>query len=253
MVDNKITPEALWARQGIGPDDVDYGVWNRKRKSLMAFSAASQSCIFTVDVFKRRYDFASDNFSTFFGYNPAWIKTIQKQGDLLEERIHPDDRAQLIDYQIEHGNFIYSLPAGERNNYRQIFQYRILSSKGQYINVVSRQQVMECDRNHKAWMILGVMEISPDQTSFESVHRTVVNRFTGQIAFPAPISPAMPLTPREIEVLRLVGRGLLSKEISDRLNISIFTVNNHRKNILTKLRVNNAIEAINRAGEYGIF
>ena len=103
MTTNKITPEKLWARQQISPLDVDYDSWNERRASIQAFSQMSQSCIFTVDVFKERYDFASDNFATIFGYNPIWIKTIRKQGDLQEERIHPDDRTQLIEHQIEHG------------------------------------------------------------------------------------------------------------------------------------------------------
>ena len=103
MTTNKITPEKLWARQQISPLDVDYDSWNERRASIQAFSQMSQSCIFTVDVFKERYNFASDNFATIFGYNPIWIKTIRKQGDLQEERIHPDDRTQLIEHQIEHG------------------------------------------------------------------------------------------------------------------------------------------------------
>lgn len=103
MTTNKITPEKLWARQQISSLDVDYDSWNERRASIQAFSQMSQSCIFTVDVFKERYDFASDNFATIFGYNPIWIKTIRKQGDLQEERIHPDDRTQLIEHQIEHG------------------------------------------------------------------------------------------------------------------------------------------------------
>ena len=97
------------------------------------FSQMSQSCIFTVDVFKERYDFASDNFANIFGYTPTWIKTIRKQGDLLEERIHPDDRAQLIEYQIEHGQFIYSLPQEQRNDYQQIFQIRMLNARQEYV------------------------------------------------------------------------------------------------------------------------
>lgn len=42
------------------------------------------------------------------------------------------------------------------------------------------------------------------------------------------------LSERETEVLVLVGQGLSSKEIADRLNISIHTVNTHRKNITHK-------------------
>ena len=45
------------------------------------------------------------------------------------------------------------------------------------------------------------------------------------------------LSAREVEVLSLVVRGLMSKEIADRLHISLPTVNTHRKNISEKLGV----------------
>lgn len=252
MISNRITPEELWSRQHIGSLDVDYDLWNKKRESIQEFSKISRSCIFTVDVFKKRYDFASDNFSHIFGYNPDWIKTIWKQGDLLEERIHPDDREQLVEYQIEHGQFIYSLSEEKRNDYMQTFQYRILNAKGQYVNVISRQQVIEKDRNGKAWIIMGVMDISPDQIPAERIKRTVINRKTGEILISSLIPEEKQLTNREKEILLLIRQGLLSKEIADKLKLSIYTVNNHRKNILAKLDVDNVIEAINRAREYGI-
>lgn len=46
-----------------------------------------------------------------------------------------------------------------------------------------------------------------------------------------------PLTPREAEVLALVARGLINKEIADRLSISLPTVITHRKNICEKLNL----------------
>ena len=52
------------------------------------------------------------------------------------------------------------------------------------------------------------------------------------------------LTPREREVLALAKEGMFSKEISEKLNISVHTVNRHRQNILEKLQVDNIIEAI---------
>lgn len=252
MNNNNITPEELWSRQQISPLDVDYSIWNERRVSIQEFSQMSQSCIFTVDVFKERYDFASDNFAHIFGYNPTWIKNIRKQGDLLEERIHPDDRAQLIEYQIEHGQFIYSLPLEERNDYQQIFQIRMLDARQQYVNVISRQQVIQKDKNGKAWMIMGLMDISPDQTPTERIKRTVINRKTGEIVASAVIQAEQQLTKREKEILILIRQGFLSKEIAYKLNLSIYTVNNHRKNILTKLNVDNVIEAINRAESFGI-
>ena len=53
--------------------------------------------------------------------------------------------------------------------------------------------------------------------------------------------PQMPLqndlTMREIEVLSLVARGFINKEIADKLNISLTTVITHRKNITDKLKI----------------
>ncbi len=245
MISQKMTPKELWAMQKINGSDVDYLFWNKRRESILTFSKLSHSCIFTVDVFKERYDFASDNFSSIFGYNPSWIQTIRRQGDLLEDRMHPDDRAQLTQHQIKHGLFIYSLPLECRNDYQQIFQIRMLNCRQQYINVISRQHVVEKDKNGKAWIVMGSMEISPDQILSEKVKHTVINRKTGEIISDISTIKDQKLTNREREILLLISRGFLSKEIAYKLNISIHTVNNHRKNILTKLNVDNIIEAIN--------
>ena len=43
------------------------------------------------------------------------------------------------------------------------------------------------------------------------------------------------LSIREIEVLTLIAKGLLNKEIADRLNIGLTTVISHRRNIIEKL------------------
>ena len=61
-----------------------------------------------------------------------------------------------------------------------------------------------------------------------------------------------PLTNRELEVLRLMKQGSLSKEIANTLKVSINTVNTHRRNILRKLKANNSIEAVNFAQRLGL-
>ena len=53
---------------------------------------------------------------------------------------------------------------------------------------------------------------------------------------PMPMEPNE-LSPREVEVLSLVVRGFINKEIADRLCISLPTVVTHRKNICDKLRL----------------
>lgn len=52
---------------------------------------------------------------------------------------------------------------------------------------------------------------------------------------PATIRSEEVLSAREIEVLTLIAKGLLNKEIADRLNIGLTTVISHRRNIVEKL------------------
>jgi DNA-binding NarL/FixJ family response regulator len=57
------------------------------------------------------------------------------------------------------------------------------------------------------------------------------------------ITDAPGLTPREIEVLELIGEGLTNQQIAERLVIEIGTVKNHVHSILEKLNVSNRGEA----------
>lgn len=62
-----------------------------------------------------------------------------------------------------------------------------------------------------------------------------------------PENNASPLSTREHEVLALLSKGLLYKEISNQLGISTNTVRQHIHNIYQKLHVQNRMEAVNKA------
>ncbi|MEO7442646.1 MAG: response regulator transcription factor [Acidimicrobiales bacterium] len=59
-----------------------------------------------------------------------------------------------------------------------------------------------------------------------------------------PQLPGPVLTAREMEVLRLVAKGMSNREIADQLFISDNTVKNHVRNILEKLHLHNRMEAV---------
>ena len=54
---------------------------------------------------------------------------------------------------------------------------------------------------------------------------------------PAPPPTGQPFSDREAEVLALVARGLINKQIADRLGIGLTTVISHRRNIMEKLGI----------------
>lgn len=58
----------------------------------------------------------------------------------------------------------------------------------------------------------------------------------------AAVLQAVQLTPREVEVIDLLGEGLSNKEIATRLNIAIHTVKSHVHNVLEKLALRSRLE-----------
>ena len=60
------------------------------------------------------------------------------------------------------------------------------------------------------------------------------------------------MSDRELEVLRLLARGLENTEIAEELGLSSKTVKNHVSNILTKLEMNNRVQAAVFAVRTGI-
>ena len=61
-----------------------------------------------------------------------------------------------------------------------------------------------------------------------------------------------PLTPRELEVLKLIAEGQSSKEIAAPLVLSVKTVERHRSNILRKLDLRDRVDLTRYAIRRGL-
>ena len=82
------------------------------------------------------------------------------------------------------------------------------------------------------------------------VARRVVRRAIGQASL-SPEPPSHPLTPREMEVLRLLAQGLDNAGIAERLVVTKRTVQNHVSNIYGKLELTSRTEAALYAIRHG--
>jgi len=63
-------------------------------------------------------------------------------------------------------------------------------------------------------------------------------------------APADELTPRELDVLRLLAKGNTNRQIAELLGLSVRTVENHRANLMGKLGVSSRVELVNYAEEH---
>jgi NarL family two-component system response regulator LiaR len=90
----------------------------------------------------------------------------------------------------------------------------------------------------------GETHLHPDIT------RKLVDQFASPGAVPRPTPDE--LTPRELEVLRLIAQGMSNREIAQALTISEKTVKTHVSNILSKLHLADRTQAAIYAHRHGI-
>ena len=74
----------------------------------------------------------------------------------------------------------------------------------------------------------------------------------GKASSPSGAEPAQLLTPRELDVLAALGRGLSNQQIADALVISLATVKTHVSSVLSKLHLSSRMQAAIYARETGL-
>jgi DNA-binding NarL/FixJ family response regulator len=80
----------------------------------------------------------------------------------------------------------------------------------------------------------------------EKMSAKILEIFSGHGADVA-TSPVEKLTDREFEVFRLIGQGIETKQMADKLHLSTKTIEVHRANIKAKLKLNSMAELIRYA------
>ncbi|MCB4235065.1 LuxR C-terminal-related transcriptional regulator [Kaistella anthropi] len=60
------------------------------------------------------------------------------------------------------------------------------------------------------------------------------------------------MTAREMDVLSLICEGMRTKEIAEKLFISVHTVESHRRNIMLKLNINNSSRLVKYAIDHSL-
>lgn len=221
--------------------------WEQHRPHIESLSRVNNSCVF-ASLLHIKYLFISPNFKNLVGLEVD--ETMNPENDLLEAYIHPDDLPVLLNLQKRTFDYVFKLPAGERTDYKHIFEFRVRGISGKYIRVTCQYQALETE---DPVLLFGGVDISPDQEPKAPVKFRLVNFKTGDIIhIPIVDNPAISLTKREKEVLRLADGGWTSREISEKLFISIHTVNRHRQNILEKMDVASLPAAISYAKKLGL-
>ncbi|MCX6230927.1 MAG: LuxR C-terminal-related transcriptional regulator [Bacteroidetes bacterium] len=248
--------ENLWRKynqlldsQSFIEDDLDYSILKNHITYLEKIGEISNSVIMVFDMFKRQHVFVSKNISNIFKLD---LDKVEGATDYLDQRIHPDDYLKLMEAGLYFLQYAFTISQDKRKDYKLINEYRLKNEKGDYIKIIEQQLCLEFDKHGNIWLSLGIMDLSPEKSDNDVFKSRLIDLKKHEVYLFPPKDKESILTARETEVLQLISKGLLSKEIADKLYISINTVNTHRQRILEKLNADNSIEAIKYANSIGL-
>ena len=146
--------------------------------------------------------------------------------------------------------FFNALPPDKVLKYKVSYDYRLRCADGSYKWILMQTITIQSDEKGSVIRVLGIqtdishmkVDTIPSGLSFigldgEPSFYNTVGQNTKQVLF----------TKRERQILELIITGKTTCEIADLLNISMHTVNTHRKNIMAKSDCKSLVELGSKA------
>jgi len=226
--------------------EADYKRIMPKLDLLKRLSEVEQSLYAVYDMHKQNYILKSEEQKKIFGYTDE--ESDKDEAELHFNHIHPDD----LHFVLETDNLAFTFFAGlskkEKKDYKLVYDFRTRNTEGMYIRHLHQVIIFETDKNGKAWLNLVISDLLSERAAGIKPQRRMINIKTGKLhlfnTIDNDISSKSVLSKRETEVLKLIACGYDSINISEKLHISVNTVNNHRQNILRKTQTENTTQAM---------
>ena len=219
---------------------------------------------FLVDFTTSKYIYVEESCFNVMGYPVKWFM----ENGLVEylSRWHEGD-FEIINTKVFSDNltFLKTISSEQFNDYIFSYNYRLKNPRGEYVTLLQRfSYVAGTVGSDPAGMVGVAFDITHYKNDTAIVHTiekvvTNENGTMNQLVFKK-IHPVYDfvkgnkqfLSRRELEILSSISVGLSSKQIADKMNLSINTVSNHRRNMLSKTSCKSSSELINYAVKHGL-
>jgi DNA-binding CsgD family transcriptional regulator len=210
--------------------------------------------VYLIDYTVGRYVFISHTIEHISGYSSGYV--LDGGPELFRNVCWPKD-FDIVNKNVFPGNLqaLMKSPDGSRN-FVFSHNFRLRKKTGEMASIFQHQSVLQSTPEGYPLVSIGFMfditslryekkivhtiEECADQTDL--YHKKLLLR-----KYYFPEEPDGLLSKREVEVLKWICDGLSSKQIADKMFLSIHTVNNHRKHMLEKTNCRNAAELLHYA------
>jgi DNA-binding CsgD family transcriptional regulator len=233
--------------------DEDYARLEERIASVRSLARIANRSVALYDVHRRRFVLKIDRHLELLGYGGNDGFDVHDV-DAYHALIHPDDLPLVLDAEIRNYRYLNPIRGPEKKDYKLVYDYRVRAKSGSYLRFLHQFALFELDRNWNSWILLIVSDLLSALPDDAPPRRFLIDTRTGRVLLfggESGVSGQL-LTTREREILALVAQGCDSAEIADRLCVSRWTVENHRRNALRKTGSRNAAQAAAYASLIGL-
>lgn len=213
-------------------------------EALHSFHDNAPVCSLVYNTMTMTYDYFSSNIEALLGYSPADFKT----GGLkfAMSLVHKDHTKiytkELLPVMYKY-IALYALK-GQLMDLRFSYNFKIKNKAGNYIWAMHNMSIYKTNRWNVPVQFITYISDFSEVKSDDSITLCVSQKqsnYTKPVFTKTfhPYQQMFQLTERELDILGKIQEGKTSKEIADELNLSIHTINTHRKNMLEKTKSKN--------------
>jgi DNA-binding CsgD family transcriptional regulator len=184
---------------------------------------------------------AGGNSVDLWGYTKDMLESFSLEK--LIAIVHPED----IDNVMWGLSKLQEFSEDAQEDMKSVFTYRVRTLSGQYIRVCDEKVCVRTSRGTYAYF--NIYSRSSDQTI--PVRLEIYKRIAGKRMLKVNEfvfgDRASTFSSRELQIIRLLDKGLDNQALAETLSLSIYTVKNHKQKIFKKANVKNSLELIRYA------
>ena len=214
-------------------------------KRLLNLLQIGKYYYFIFNIFQGEFDLISESVKDVLGYEPEKMTAM-----FLIDNVHPDDKKYLLNYEFKSIEFFKTLDFDKIKKYKAQYDYRIKAKDNKYVRILQQTIQIDFDQTNFYRSLAIHTDIShikkdgtPSLSIIGSDGEPSYYNIRDESAF---IKSYDLFTKREREILKYIVEGKSSKTIATDLNISLNTVNTHRKNIINKANCKSPIDLVTK-------
>lgn len=235
--------------QAANIDKYDADMIDRAKNVATAYSEATEGIAVISDYHKKECHIYSGRFGQrFFNLPPYLFDNASAFEDIIFRRVIKEDLLDRHVLELRFLNFLKAQPADNLSDYQASCMMHIVNSdNSETTTILHTTRPILCMSDGS--ILCGLCTYIPTPQPEKGINCGIINVVTGVTVNRSTYEEGccQLLSRRQTEILLLIAKGMASKQIAERLCISQNTVNRHRQDILSALRVSNTASAVETA------